>query len=118
MIEVKGRTLVIPAEERLLGFRADTGAEKRAFSVPRYYGDTDLALKQAELRYTLPSGAGGAGRIVQEVDNDRILLTWTVDEAVTAETGRVYVHLRFTGADYLLQTADGCFTVRAVHAAE
>lgn len=96
MIQVNGRTLVIPLSERQIGTIYDANAEARQFSIQRDAYGVDLSHLTYHLDLEYPGGKRMPDSYLLEktVSEEEIILTWQIEKEAVAEVGTVWVSIR------------------------
>lgn len=96
MIQVNGRTLVIPRSERQIGTTYDANAEVRQFSIQRDAYGVDLSHLTYHLDLEYPGGKRMPDSYLLEktVSEEEIILTWQIEKEAVAEAGTVWVSIR------------------------
>lgn len=96
MIQVNGRTLVIPLSERQIGTTYDANAEVRQFSIQRDAYGVDLSHLTYHLDLEYPGGKRNPDTCLLEkvVNDEEIILTWQIPKSAVAEEGTIWVSIR------------------------
>lgn len=95
MITVRGRSLVIPNTERVIGTDMDANSEVRHFRIQRVPpGGIDISHLVFHIDLYYQGGQYDTDLVDKEVQEEYILLTWKVKGTVVAHTGTVFVSLR------------------------
>lgn len=96
MIQVTGRTLVIPLSERQIGTTYDDNAEVRQFSIRRdaYGSDLSHLTYRLDLEYPGKKKASDTCLLEKAISEDEIILTWQIPRAAVAVAGTVWVSIR------------------------
>ena len=93
MIKVSGRKLIMPQNERYIGFLKDNLAEKREFLI------SDKALSALEFRIDIENPACTVTPEKTVGDDGYARLTWEIGNGVTSVPGRIRVQLRALDPD-------------------
>lgn len=93
MIKVSGRKLIMPQNERYIGFLKDNLAEKREFLI------SDKALSALEFRIDIENPACTVTPEKTVGDDGYARLTWEIGSGVTSVHGRIRVQLRALDPD-------------------
>ena len=93
MIKVSGRKLIMPQNERYIGFLKDNLAEKREFLI------SDKALSALEFRIDVENPACTVTPEKTVGEDGYARLTWEIGNGVTSVPGRIRVQLRALDPD-------------------
>ncbi|MDD3400753.1 MAG: hypothetical protein PHT58_03885 [Eubacteriales bacterium] len=90
MVRTENRKMTIPYEEKNLGYEGDNAVAVRVFGV------TDLSLSGYVFKLDIQKSNGDMGVVALEkvVDNETLLLTWTLLESELDTAGALTVQLR------------------------
>ena len=95
MITVKGRELMIPPMERKIGTTYDESAEVRIFRIDRVTaGGIDLSHLNYRLDLEYRGEKKDTSLLDVEVQEDGILLTWTIPHSCVTTAGTVWIAIR------------------------
>ena len=94
MITVKGRDLIIPVNERQIGTTYDNNAETRRIRMERAPGGIDLAHLTYRLDLEYIKDIKDTCNLEKELQDDGIILVWTVPASCVAEAGTVWISVR------------------------
>ena len=111
MIDINNRMMTIPYAEKTLGYEGDNAVAVRVFRV------TDLSLADYVFKLDVLKSNGFVGIVIPEkvVENDSILLTWTLMANELDAPGALTVQLRaYTeSGEEVWHSGKGSFTVGA-----
>ena len=111
MIDINNRMMTIPYAEKTLGYEGDNAVAVRVFRV------TDLSLADYVFKLDVLKSSGIVGIVIPEkdVENDSILLTWTLMANELDAPGALTVQLRaYTeSGEEVWHSGKGSFTVGA-----
>ena len=94
MITVRGRALVIPANERVIGTDIDHNAEVRHFQLSRVPGGIDISHLKFYLDLIYQETVYDTLKLDKEVQEEKIILTWMVDKNNLTYPGTVWIAIR------------------------
>ena len=95
MITVRGRQLVIPRDENVIGTTYDDHSEVRHFLIDRVTtGGIDLSHLHFRLDLEYQGEKKDTSLLDVEVREDSILLTWTIPRSCLATAGTVWIAIR------------------------
>ncbi len=94
MITVKGRDLIIPVNERQIGTTYDNNAETRRIRMERAPGGIDLAHLTYRLDLEYKKNIKDTCNLEKELQDDGIVLVWTVPASCVKEAGTVWIAIR------------------------
>ena len=94
MITVRGRTLVIPANERIIGTDIDNNSEVRHFRLSRVPGGIDISHLKYYIDLIYNETVYDTCRLDAEVQDEKIILTWTVRKNNVVYPGTVWIAIR------------------------
>lgn len=94
MITVKGRDLIIPVNERQIGTTYDNNAETRRIRLERAPGGIDLTHLTYRLDLEYKKDIKDTCNLEKELQDDGIILIWTVPASCVAEAGTVWIAIR------------------------
>lgn len=95
MIIVKNRELLIPNNERYIGTIYDTESENRQFLISRFsQSGTDLSAMTFRLDLQYPDTTRDTVLLDAEIQEESILLTWTITAAQVRQVGTVFLQIR------------------------
>ena len=95
MVIVKGREMIIPESERIIGTTYDNNAENRQFKIARVTtGGTDLSHLSFRLDLEYQGSTLDTSILTAEVGDDDILLTWQIPDSCVQQEGTVWVAIR------------------------
>lgn len=95
MITVKGRELMIPPMERKIGTTYDESAEVRIFRIDRVTaGGIDLSYLNYRLDLEYQGEQKDTSLLDVEVQDECILLTWTIPHSCLTTAGTVWIAIR------------------------
>lgn len=83
----------IPIPDRVIGYVGDNLVETRIFEIDRFYNDIDLA----EFEFKLDTEINGVKNIIlldKSVDENKIILTWTIAESHVLNAGHMNIQIR------------------------
>ena len=97
MIILKGRQMLITNLERYIGTTYDNNAEIRTFSMDRVtVNNVDLAALSFRLDLEYENGSKDSVILEKEIQEDTVLLTWTISKNVLQVPGTVFINIRGT----------------------
>ena len=95
MITVKGRELIIPRSERQIGTPYDNNAEVRHIRIDRVTsGGIDIANLNYRLDLEYANNVLDTCLLDVEVQEEYILLTWTIPDTCLTQKGTVWIAVR------------------------
>lgn len=94
MITVRGRTLVIPANERIIGTDVDNNSEVRHFQLSRAPGGIDISHLKFYIDLIYNGTVYDTCRMDEEIQDEKIILTWKVSENNVAYPGTIWIAIR------------------------
>ena len=95
MITVKGRELIIPRSERQIGTPYDNNAEVRHIRIDRVTsGGIDIANLNSRLDLEYANNVLDTCLLDVEVQEEYILLTWTIPDTCLTQKGTVWIAVR------------------------
>ena len=97
MIILKGRQMLITNLERYIGTTYDNNTEIRTFSLDRVtVNNVDLAALSFRLDLEYENGSKDTVILEKEIQEDTVLLTWTISKNVLQVPGTVFINVRGT----------------------
>ena len=100
--------MIIPNEDKIIGFEGDNRVEKRIFEV----SNSALLDFDFKLDVKTSNGAVGIVDLVKTVEENMITLTWEILKGHIAN-GMLFIQLRaFSGNDEIWHSEIGCFEVK------
>ena len=97
MIILKGRQMLITNLERYIGTTYDNNTEIRTFSLDRVtVNNVDLAALSFRLDLEYENGSKDTAILEKEIQEDTVLLTWTISKNVLQVPGTVFINIRGT----------------------
>lgn len=104
MIIVMNRKLLIPNEDRYLGTDYDHNAGIRQFKIDRYtQTEVDLAGLTPKLDLKYEDGTVDVADLSMDVEDEKIILTWTLSASVMSHTGTLFANIRMTNSSGTLK---------------
>ena len=95
MIYVLDRQLTFPNREQYIGTTYDDQAEIRTFSIDRVAGNgVDLAGLTYKLDLKYKNGAHDTTMLEKEIQDDKILLFWTISASMLQVPGTAFINIR------------------------
>ena len=95
MVIIKGREMVIPESERIIGTTYDNNSENRQFKIDRVTtGGTDLSHLSFRLDLEYQGSKKDTSILTAEVEEEYILLTWLIPDSCVQQEGTVWAALR------------------------
>lgn len=94
MITVRGRTLIIPANEQIIGTDLDDRSEVRRFRLNRIPGGIEISHLKFYLDLLYQDEIYDTCRLEKEVLEDHITLTWNIQKSNLVHPGTVWIALR------------------------
>ena len=95
MIYVLDRQLTFPNREQYIGTTYDDQAEIRTFCMDRVAGNgVDLAGLTYKLDLKYKNGAYDTTMLEKEIQNDKILLVWTISASMLQVPGTAFINIR------------------------
>ena len=94
MITVRGRTLVIPANERIIGTKIDNNSEVRHFQLSRVPGGIDISHLKFYIDLIYNETVYDTCRLDAEIQEEKIVLTWIVTDNNLVYPGTVWIAIR------------------------
>lgn len=99
MIIVMNRKLLIPNEDRYLGTDYDHNTGIRQFKIDRYtQTEVDLAGLTPKLDLKYEDGTVDVADLSMDVEDEKIILTWTLSASVMSHTGTLFANIRMTNS--------------------
>lgn len=99
MIVIKGRLMMIGNQDQVVAWSGDNLVEVRVFELPRYYNNIDMW----DFDFKLNTEINGVKNIIDlpktVVDEDSIILVWTIAESHVTIPGRMFIQIRAFSAD-------------------
>lgn len=97
MIILKGRQMLITNLERYIGTTYDNNTEIRTFSLDRVtVNNVDLAALSFRLDLEYENGSKDTIILEKEIQEETVLLTWTISKNVLQVPGTVFINIRGT----------------------
>lgn len=121
MITVRGRALVIPANERIIGTDIDHNAEVRHFQISRVPGGIDISHLKFYIDLIYGETVYDTSRLDEEVQDERIILTWTVSKSNLVYSGTVWIAIRArdeSGSTKWGTDRAACYVLNAINTPE